>query len=135
MTTDRGINDYDVLYFDDTDLSEEAEDRVIKQVASATDDLGVKVEVRNQAQVHLWYPNRFKAPYPQLMHTRDGIDRYLVACTRIGIEVATGALYAPDGLTDLTAGVLRVNPQFPDFDQFAAKALSYQERWPWLRIA
>lgn len=39
MPIDKGINDYDVFYFDDTDLSEEAEDRVIKQVKSATDDL------------------------------------------------------------------------------------------------
>lgn len=129
-----GVNDYDVFYFDDTDLSEEAEDRVIQQVARATADLDVNVEVRNQARIHIWYPQRFNAPYPQLQHARDGIDRYLVACTRVGVNVATGELYAPDGLADLTAGVLRINPLYPDAKQFAAKASSYQERWSWLRI-
>lgn len=134
LPVDWGINDYDVFYFDDSDLSEEAEDRVIRLVKGATHDLNANVEVKNQARVHLWYPKRFHATYPQLRNTRDGIDRYLVACTRIGVNVATGELYAPDGLADLTAGVLRLNPLYPDAKQFAAKASSYQERWSWLRI-
>lgn len=50
---DWGVNDYDVFYFDDSDLTEEAEDRVIQLVSEATADLGAKVEVRNQARVHL----------------------------------------------------------------------------------
>ncbi|MET4576265.1 nucleotidyltransferase family protein [Ottowia thiooxydans] len=129
-----GVNDYDIFYFDDSDLSEEAEDRVIQRALKASVDLGVKVEVRNQARVHLWYQRRFNASYPQLRHAREGIDRYLVACTRVGINVATGQLYAPDGLTDLAAGVLRPNPLYRDLRQFEAKAISYQERWPWLRI-
>ncbi|WP_028605774.1 nucleotidyltransferase family protein [Ottowia thiooxydans] len=129
-----GVNDYDVFYFDDSDLTEEAEDRVIVRALKATADLGVKIEVRNQARVHLWYERRFKAAYPQLRHAREGIDRYLVACTRVGIDVATGELYAPDGLDDLAAGVLRPNPLYPDARQFEGKARSYQERWPWLKI-
>ena len=131
---DWGVNDYDVFYFDDSDLTEEAEDRVIQLVSEATADLGAKVEVRNQARVHLWYERRFNAPYPQLRHARDGIDRYLVACTRVGVDVASGELYAPDGLEDLAAGVLRINPLYPDTRQFEVKARSYQDRWPWLRI-
>lgn len=49
--------------------------------------------------------------------------------------MANGELYAPDGLADLAAGVLRVNLLYPDSKQFASKALSYQKRWPWLCIA
>lgn len=132
---DWGINDYDVFYFDDADLSEPAEDRVIQRVLQATADLCVNVEVRNQARVHLWYEKRFHAPYPQLRSAREGIDRYLVNCTRVGIDVMSGALYAPDGLEDLAAGILRPNFAYPDTRQFDAKACSYQQRWPWLRIA
>lgn len=131
---DWGVNDYDVFYFDGSDLTEEAESRVIARTLTATADLNVKVEVRNQARVHLWYKRRFNASYPQLQHAHEGIDRYLVACTRVGINAVTGALYAPDGLADLAAGVLRPNPVYPDMRQFEAKALSYQQRWPWLRI-
>ncbi|CAN5571906.1 nucleotidyltransferase family protein [soil metagenome] len=132
---DWGVKDYDVFYFDDSDLSWEAEDAAIRRVQAATKELGVNVEVKNQARVHLWYRQRFNADYPQLRSARDGIDRYLVACTCVGIEVATGALYAPNGLDELNAGILRMNPRHALPELFRQKALHYQARWPWLRVA
>jgi hypothetical protein len=60
------VKDYDVFYFDDSDLSWDAEDAVIRRVQEAVADLGVTVEVKNQARVHLWYEQRFKATYPRL---------------------------------------------------------------------
>jgi hypothetical protein len=135
QAVDWGVKDYDVFYFDDTDLSWEAEDAVIQRAKALFSDLDADIEVKNQARVHLWYPQRFGAPYPQLTSSRDGIDRYLVACTCIGIEAATGTLYAPNGLQDVQDGVLRINPLMPQPDQFQRKALAYQQRWPWLRIA
>src|SRR4051812_6143020 len=77
---DWGIKDYDVFYFDE-DLSWEGEDGVTPRAAAATADLPVVVEVRNQARVHLWYPERFGGDYPQLTSARQGIDLYLVSCT------------------------------------------------------
>ncbi|KAF6687580.1 nucleotidyltransferase family protein [Pseudomonas sp. EKM23D] len=130
---DQGVKDYDVFYFD-PDLSYEAEDRVIRAAQGVFKDLGVNVEVRNQARVHLWYGQRFGRPYPQLHSARDGVDRYLVAGTCIALEVATGKLYAPYGLQDVAEGVLRINPLHTEPELFAQKALSYQARWPWLRI-
>ena len=94
----------------------------------------ISVEVRNQARVHLWFEKRFGSPYPRLRGARDGIDRYLVACTCVGIDVADGRLYAPYGLEDLWAGRLRRNPLNPSPDHFAEKAESYRARWPWLTI-
>jgi hypothetical protein len=132
---DWGIKDYDVFYFDDRDLSWEAEDVVIRRVNALAGDLSVRVETRNQARVHLWYERRFGGSYPRLSSARDGIDRYLVACTCVGIEVAGGALYAPNGLAELASGVLRMNPLNPRPDLFRAKAESYRERWPWLTLA
>lgn len=129
------VKDYDVFYFDDRDLSWEAEDTVIREAAALCADIGVAVEVRNQARVHLWYGQRFGGAYPQLRSATDGIDRYLVQCTCIGIEVATGRLYAPNGLEDMVEGVLRPNPLNPSPELFRAKAESYRARWPWLTIA
>ncbi len=132
---DWGIKDYDVFYFDDCDLSWNAEDAVIQRVNAVADDLGISLETRNQARVHLWYEQRFGGRYPQLASARDGIDRYLIACTCVGIEVASGELYAPNGLQDLEAGALRINPLNPRPDLFQQKAGDYQARWPWLSIA
>jgi uncharacterized protein len=129
-----GIKDYDVFYFDDGDLSWEAEDDVIRRVADATADLAIPIEVRNQARVHLWYSDRFGGEYPQLSSARDGIDRYLILCTCVGIEVRSGDVYAPNGLEDLALGVLRINPLNPKRELFRQKAESYRSRWPWLRI-
>jgi len=131
---DRHIKDYDVFYFDDRDLSWEAEDRVIRRARDLFVDLGVVIEVKNQARVHLWYHNRFGADYPRLTSARDGIDRYLSSCTCIGIEAVTGALYAPYGLDELEAGLLRMNPVNPQPGRFLEKAESYRARWPWLAI-
>ena len=128
-----GIKDYDVFYFD-TDLSWEAEDAVIKRAAALFKDLPATIEFKNQARVHLWYGEHFARPYPQLQSTRDGIDRYLIAGTCIGLELDSGELYAPYGLDDIDQGLLRINPLNAQAELFANKASSYQKRWPWLRI-
>jgi uncharacterized protein len=128
------IKDCDVFYFDESDLSWEAEDDVIQRGKALFEDLGVAIEIKNQARVHLWYEQRFGCSYPRLESTKDGIDRYLIACTGIGIDVATGALYAPNGLAETWAGVLRMNPMNPQPELFQRKAADYRARWPWLTI-
>ncbi|WP_332846091.1 nucleotidyltransferase family protein [Pseudomonas lactucae] len=133
LPADQGVKDYDVFYFD-TDLSYEAEDVVIRRAEGLFKDLGVNVEVKNQARVHLWYGQRFGRPYPQLQSARQGVDRYLVAGTCIALDIASGEVYAPYGLADVEQGVLRMNPLHPEPVLFAEKARSYQARWPWLRI-
>ena len=60
------IKDYDVFYFDGRDLSWEAEDEVIRRVSPLAEKLGLPVEVKNQARVHLWYRQRFGGDYPEL---------------------------------------------------------------------
>lgn len=128
------IKDYDVFYFDGSDLSWDAEDAVIRRVAPLADRLGLPVEVKNQARVHLWYRQRFGADYPQLHSARDGIARYLVRCTCVGIEARSGEVFAPDGFADLEAGILRINPLMPRPGKWQAKAETYKARWPWLTI-
>lgn len=132
---DHGVKDYDVFYFDDRDLSWEAENEVVQRVQRVTTDLAVTIDIKNQARVHLWYAQRFGVPYPQLSQTTDGIDRFLIACTCVGIEVGTGALYAPNGLDDLRRGILRPNPKNRQSALFIEKAEDYRRRWPWLSIA
>ncbi len=66
------IRDYDVFYFD-ADLSYAAEDDAIKRARALFSDLNAKIEVRNQARVHLWYEQHFGQRYPRLTRTTDGI--------------------------------------------------------------
>ncbi|OYV63390.1 MAG: hypothetical protein B7X01_00355, partial [Acidiphilium sp. 21-62-4] len=104
------ISDYDLFYHDPADLSWDAEDRVIRRVANACADLDVTVEVKNQARVHLWYRDRFGTDYPALRSSEDGIGRFLVRGTCVGVRAGCGRVFAPFGLDDIAAGVLRPNP-------------------------
>ena len=58
---DYGIDDYDIFYFD-PDTSWQAEDTVICKLQGLLASPGIKVEVRNQARVHLWYPEKHGLP-------------------------------------------------------------------------
>jgi hypothetical protein len=133
------IRDYDLFYFDDRDLSWEAEDRAIRRSAALFADLGVTVELRNQARVHLWYERRFGHPCPRLVSSRHGIERFLVAGTCVGVRRDDGhgslELHAPYGLDDVFDGVLRPNPEVDAPMLFRRKAESYRRRWPWLVVA
>ncbi|MBF4559750.1 nucleotidyltransferase family protein [Pseudomonas sp. p50] len=128
-----GIKDYDVFYFDE-DVSWEAENDVIQAAGALFHDLDVSIEIKNQARVHLWYGERFGGAYPQLNSAKEGVDRYLIAGTCIGVDVPTGEVYAPYGLSDIEEGLLRINPVNLQRHLFEQKARSYQVRWPWLKI-
>ena len=131
-----GIRDYDVFYFDRDDLSEAGEQAVQARVDAALADLGVTVEAKNQARVHLWYQDFFGHPYPALRDARDGIDRFLVRETCVGVRPAPRGwdVHAPGGVDAIAAGTLSPNPLTPHAALFDAKAASYRARWPWLRV-
>jgi hypothetical protein len=127
-----GIKDYDLFYFDPADTSEEAEFRVQSRVDALLSDLGITIEVTNQARVHLWYESYFGQSYGQLRSTCEGIDRFLVLATCVGVR--PGELYAPNGLALLYDGVLSMNPLSPHRALFDRKANSYLARWSWLQV-
>ncbi|MBH5399174.1 nucleotidyltransferase family protein [Bradyrhizobium sp. CNPSo 4010] len=133
---DHGIADYDVFYFD-PDTSWEAEDAVIRDVSDRLGHLGVKVETRNQARVHLWYPGKHGLPYPPLTRTTDGIDRFLTQNTQVGVRRANNGyeIYAPRGFDDIAALIARPNPG-PNFSvaNYAAKAARWKALWPEITV-
>lgn len=133
-----GIRDYDIFYFDAGDLSEAAETAINQRAQSAFGDMGVELEVKNQARVHTWYPACFGRPCPPLQSARAGVDRFLVGSTSVGMQQAQArgqaTVYAPYGLADLYAGILRANPRVDHGKLYQQKARDYQARWPWLRL-
>jgi hypothetical protein len=129
---DYGINDYDVFYFD-PDLSWEAEDRVIGALRGTSGRLGARIEARNQARVHLWYPQKHGKPYPALQRATDGIDRFLTRCTMVGIQ--RDRVHAPVGLGDIADRVVRPNltPNF-SAQAYRIKTARWMALWPELTI-
>ena len=131
-----GIKDYDIFYFD-PDTSYEAEDRAIARVANAFSDLGVSIELRNQARIHLWYPAKFGAPYPPAARATDGIDRFLMRNAQVGIRAnsETGNVYAPRSFNDIEQMIIRPN-RTANFrkERYEEKAAQWKARWPELTI-
>lgn len=64
----------------------------------------------------------------------EGIDRYLIRSTCLGVDACTGKLYSTHGLSDLLNNCLKMNELNPRPDLFRAKAASYRARWPWLQL-
>lgn len=135
---EHGISDYDISYCDLSDLSWEGEDRVIRQCDEAFADIGVEVQVRNQARVHLWYPEKFGVAYEPLYSTAEGIDNYLNQNSAFGIRQGPNEgfeVYAPFGYGDLFNMVVRPNPLAHNLPAvYYAKAERWRQMWPGLAI-
>jgi uncharacterized protein len=133
---DHGIADYDVFYFD-PDTSWEAEDAVIRALHLRLAHLSAKIEARNQARVHLWYPDKHGLPYPPLTCSTDGIDRFLTQNTQIGIRRADDdyAVYAPHGFDDVANLIARPNlgPNFSAAN-YAVKTARWKSLWPEITV-
>lgn len=127
------IKDYDLFYFDPDDTSQAGEARVQARIDGLLGDLGITIEASNQARVHLWYESYFGLPYEALRSACEGIDRFLVCATCVGVR--PGEVYASaNSLRLLYDGVLSMNPLTPHRVLFDRKARSYLVRWPWLQI-
>jgi len=134
---DYGIRDYDLAYYDASDLSYEAEDAVIRYVNAAFDEpLRSMVEVRNQARVHLWFEAKFGEPYAPLSCTAEALERFASATFAVGVRLEPDDrlhIEAPFGLADLFALRLRPNPRRKTVG-FARTSADVRRRWPGLVI-
>jgi uncharacterized protein len=133
---DYGIDDYDVFYFD-PDLSWDAEDRVIQAFREVSDRISAGIEARNQARVHLWYPQKHGLSYPALQKSTDGIDRFLTCCTQLSIQRGTDGdyVYAPANLHDVANMIVRPNltANF-SAEAYRIKTARWLALWPELTV-
>ncbi len=141
VVTDRpptnGIKDYDIIYFDNGDLSWEAEDAVIKAGREIFADLSAEVEIRNEARVHLWYEDKFGVVCPPYESTEAAIDSFAATACCLGVRLETEGrwrVYAPHGLSDLFNLVLRPNPVLAPRSVYEAKSARWREEWPELTV-
>ena len=129
-----GIKDYDVVYFDDSDTSYEAEDAIIRKVDRHFGDFEGDIEVRNQARVHLWYPERFGGTYPKLDHAIQSLNRYTTIAHMVGVRLDDNGyleIAAPKGLNDIFSFILRPNKALEtNGPNHARKSQSIVDRWP-----
>ncbi|MET7484877.1 nucleotidyltransferase family protein [Streptomyces sp. NPDC005538] len=141
VVTDRpptsGIKDYDIFYFDGTDLSWEAEDAVIKAGQEMFAGLPAEVEIRNEARVHLWYEQKFGVPCPPHESTEAAIDSFAATTCCLGVRLDPDGgwhVYAPHGLSDVFNLVVRPNPVLAPREVYEAKTARWRDEWPELTV-
>ena len=133
-----GIKDADVVYFDASDLSYEAEDKIIKRAERRFSHLPLPVELRNQARVHLWFPQKFNQPFSPLANSLQSLERYASRTHAVAARlqpVGTITIAAPFGLDDIFS--FRVTPNHALMGNAAthlAKAQRAKAIWPQIAI-
>lgn len=130
---DYGIADYDLGYFEPGDLSPERQAaRAAAVHAHLPPEIAAKVEVVNQARVHLWFEQTFGRPYPPLADTDESLARSLSRAHGVGVRLeadGTISLAAPFGVADVFA--LELRPADPAQTALhARKGAEARARWP-----
>lgn len=132
-----GIKDIDLFYFDASDLSWEAEDRVIRAAAPAFTGLPLPVEIRNQARVHLWYPQKHGQPCPTYQNSAHPLSYFASKTHAVGLRCSDDGqpeLVAPFGLNDLFAFRMTPNHALDNRQTHLTKAARAKSLWPQIEI-
>ena len=131
-----GISDVDLVYFDAGDLSEEAEANHAARVRALFADLGLWLDVKNEARVHLWYAAKFGGTLTPYVSTEDAITTFPTTATAVGVQPRREGLhvFAPYGLSDLLGLIVRPNKKQITQPIYDAKVQRWLARWPDLRV-
>jgi uncharacterized protein len=132
-----GINDYDLIYFDGADRSEESERTIEDAVRSRLVGFPAPIEVRNQARVHHWFEDYFGIVYPPLSCADEAITRYASSTHAVGVKLADDGrldVFAPFGLDDVFGLIVRPNHALPNKATHDRKANRVKAIWPEITI-
>lgn len=131
-----GIKDYDLVYFDAQHLSAESERAAEERVRKYFADLGIVLDVKNEARVHLWYAQRYGRSISPYRSTEDAIRTWPTTASSVGVRYERDrfVVYAPFGLTDLFAMVVKPNYGKVDQRVYEDKAARWLEAWPKITV-
>jgi hypothetical protein len=131
-----GLADLDLVYFDGADLSEESEARQASRVQQLFASLPLRLDVKNEARVHLWYEAKFGYPIRPYGSAADAIATFPTTATAVGLRPSNKALQtcAPFGLADLLGLVVRPNKTQITRSIYEAKIDRWRRLWPGLSV-
>ena len=132
-----GINDYDLIYFCGSDLSQETEAARESQIRAALPAFPAPVEVRNQARVHLWFEEYFGIAYAPLSSADEALTRYASTTHAVGVRLTHEDrldVFAPFGLDDIFDMIIRPNYVLPNKATHNKKAARARATWSELKV-
>lgn len=130
-----GISDIDLVYFD-KDLSYEKENEIINKVREKFNHLNIKLDIKNQARVHLWYKDYYGYELPAYSCLEDAINSWPTTATSIGVKTCDNkfVVYAPYGLNDLFGQIIRANKTQITKETYINKCEKWVAKWKTLKI-
>ncbi len=131
-----GIDDVDLVYFDASDLSEESEAAHHRRAESLFADVAVRLDVKNEARVHLWYERKFGIEIAPYSDVTSAIETFPTTVGAIGLRPRQQSVevFAPFGLDDLENLVVRPNKKLVTRPVYEAKVERWRNHWPELQF-
>jgi hypothetical protein len=131
------LADIDVVFFDADDLAPERELRVERALRAREPDL--PWEAKDQAAVHLWYPEKFGFAVDPVRSSAEAVGTWPETATAVAVRLDEGdrlTVVAPCGLEDLLGLVHRRNPKRVSVDEYERRLSTKRiaERWPKVRV-
>lgn len=136
LPADHGLADIDLVYFDDADLSEASEKTHADRVRALFPKTALRIDVKNEARVHLWYQAKFGYPIEPYRSVRHAISTFPTTAGAVAIRPGPVGLdiFAPFGLTDLLGCAVRANKRQITREIYEAKVGRWRACWPALTI-
>lgn len=130
-----GISDVDFVYFDE-DLSYEKEDLIIKQIEQNFSHLPIKIDIKNQARVHLWYKEYYGYELQPYVSVESAINTWPTTATAIGVKILDDKFiaYAPFGLNDMFGQIIRANKAQIKKETYQKKCEKWCGKWDTLKV-
>ncbi|CCO48593.1 conserved hypothetical protein [Vibrio nigripulchritudo SOn1] len=127
------VKDFDIVYFDSRAThSEEWYEAELNQRLNHS----IKIDVKNQATIHSWYPKKFGCSIPAYDRVEQGIDSWLSAFA-IGFHLDKQGqigIYAPYGLEDAFERKVKPNKIAMTETSYNKMTKSFKARWPSINV-
>lgn len=136
LPSHHGIHDIDFVYFD-SDMSYDKESEIIEQGRELFGHLPLRLDIKNQARVHLWYEQHFGYPIWPYSSLEAAVDSWPTTATAIGMRRQAGGewkVYAPFGLDDMFSLTVRANKVQITKEIYENKANRWKAMWPALTV-
>jgi len=130
-----GIKDYDLVYYDSPDITQEGEKLYIKKGRDCFRDL--PIEIKNEARVHLWYEKHFGYSIKPYKSIEEAINTWPTTATSVAVKYDNKGEFiviAPYGLNDLFGMIVRPNKTQITKKIYLEKVERWERIWPKLTI-
>ena len=131
-----GIKDYDLIYFD-PDVSWDKENEMILMGREAFLDIGIEIEIRNQARVPVWYKEKFGIEFPPVDHAVYSVRRYPSKTSAIALSFDSNfgyQIYAPFGIRNIVNGCILPNRRLDIEHIYKSKTNEWIRKWEFLEV-